>query len=111
MLLLVEKLSCHSCKFVSVYRLQTHFLWLQIEQKLHIGGECQQVTNTPNIVVSELDEMLYAMSENHQEDQQQDDGEDKGQDESQDNEAGGCLLGGLRRNHVGWLRSRSDEEI
>ena len=59
--LLVKKLSCHSCKFIGVYRLQNHFLWLQIEQELHIGGESQQVAITPNVIVSKLDEVLNAI--------------------------------------------------
>lgn len=59
--ILTEKLSCHSHKFIGVYRLQNHFLWFPIEQELHIGGEGQQVSITPNVVVSKLDEMLYTL--------------------------------------------------
>ena len=61
LLLLVEKLSCHSRKFICIYRLQNHFLWLQIEQELHVGGESQQVAITPNVIVSKLDEVLNAI--------------------------------------------------
>ena len=61
LLLLVKKLSCHSCKFVGVNRLQNHFFWFQIEQELHIGGESQQVAITPNVIVSKLDEVLNAI--------------------------------------------------
>ena len=60
-LLLSQYLSCQASKFVGVYFLQRHDFWFKIEQELHIGGECQEVTVTAYVVVAKLNEMLHAV--------------------------------------------------
>ena len=48
-------------EFVGVNRFQSHFLGFEIEKKLHIGGQGEEITISPNVIIAKFDEVFHTI--------------------------------------------------